>query len=115
LISEELIVRAAAVIVKTDLGELTLVDYLKLLLTTMWEEGTEFNGKRPFGSSNWKGCVEYALIKNGIMVGEIDEENEWVDECDSKQSDAIVLAIIKRLVIKVSEYIPEPAHHRMGL
>ena len=39
-----------------DLDEtLTVKDYLKTLLHTLWDEEDGFSGKRPFGNSGWQG------------------------------------------------------------
>lgn len=112
--TEEKIHRAAAVIVKGDLGEQTLVDYLKALLTTMWEENEGFSGKRPFGNSGWQYDVYKAFISAGLIEGKLDDDG-CVESCDDKEGDKLVLAVIKRLVIKTNEYVPEPMHQRMGL
>jgi hypothetical protein len=112
--SEEKIHRAAAVIVKGDLGEQSLVDYLKSLLTTLWEEQDGFSGKRPFGNSGWQYDVWIAFIKAGLITGELDADG-CVKDCDDKEGDALVLAVIKRMNVSSGEYKDEPMHQRMGL
>jgi hypothetical protein len=38
----------------SDAGDnITIRDYLRILLETLWEEGEGFSGKRPFGNSGW--------------------------------------------------------------
>jgi len=98
-VSNETVLKAAAVIVKGDLGEQTLVDYLKSLLETLWEEDEQFSGKRPFGNGGWKFDVYAGLIEVGVISGSLDEDG-YVDKYDSKEADAVVFAVIKRFVIK---------------
>lgn len=64
-----------------DLGEtLTVRAYFTRLLTTLWEEGEGFSGKRPFGgSSGWQMDIEHALVRAGRVEcgpdgGEADED-----------------------------------------
>lgn len=54
-------------------GESTLREYLLALLSKLWEEGSDFSGKRAFGNSDWQWDVYAALIKAGFVEGEIDE------------------------------------------
>lgn len=44
----------------------TVRDYLKALLTHLWEEGEGFSGKRPFGNSGWEYDLYGALEQSGI-------------------------------------------------
>lgn len=58
----------------SDAGEnITIRDYLFGLLTTLWNEGDAFSGKRPFGNSGWEYDLYYALIKGGFVPGDLDE------------------------------------------
>src|SRR5271157_4235411 len=97
-ITNEQILKAAAACVEGDLGEQTLVDYLKSLLETMWQEGEGFSGKRPFGNGGWQFDVYRALVRTDLVEGLI-KDGELVN-CDTKAGDALVLAVIKRFVIK---------------
>ena len=99
-VTDEQVLKAAAVTVTGDLGDQTLTDYLKSLLETLWEEEEEFSGKRPFGNSGWKYDVFAGFVRAGLISGKISPEDGWVEECDTKTGDAIVLAVIKRFVIK---------------
>lgn len=58
---------------ENDAGASTIREYLKTLLTTLWEEGEGFDGKRPFGNSGWEYDLYKALIKAGVCGGEFDE------------------------------------------
>lgn len=74
----------------------TIKEYLIKLLSTLWREAERFSGKRPFGSSNWQYRVYKALIKYGVVPGELDEEDDIV-EVDTKQADAIMEQAIRSL------------------
>jgi hypothetical protein len=67
----------------SDAGDgLTVREYLKALLTTLWCEGEGFSGKRPFGNSGWEYEIYTPLIKYGFVEGEFDEDGyvKHVDE-----------------------------------
>ena len=84
-----------------DLNEtLTVKEYLKRLLYTLWEEGDGFSGKRPFGNSCWQGDVIYALIEEGYISGTIEyDENGYAMEANynSKEAGDFVLGLIANL------------------
>jgi hypothetical protein len=80
-----------------DLGEeITIKQYLKRLLKTLWEEGEQFNGKRPFGNSGWKWDLYIPLIKNGVLEGEIDKEG-FIEAVDEQKGEKIISEIINNL------------------
>lgn len=76
---------------------LSLREYFKKLLITLWAEGEEFSGKRPFGNSGWQYDVYTALIAEGIIDGKFDEDGyiSEFDEVEAKQF--IIEKIIKEL------------------
>lgn len=74
----------------------TIKEYLIELLSTLWKKAERFSGKRPFGSSLWQYCVYKALIKHGVVPGELDEEDDIV-EVDTKQADEIIEQAIRSL------------------
>ena len=81
-----------------DLNQtLTLREYFKKLLITLWEEEESFSGKRPFGNSGWQYDVYKSLILTGKIYGEIDEDGyiSVLDEHLAKQF--IIENIIKEL------------------
>ena len=93
--------------VKTDIGrltffsedldkEMTIKEFLKKLLLTLWDEEEMFSGKRPFGNSGWKYDIYKCLIRNKIIDGKSDED-DYVDECDSESADEIIKQIIQNL------------------
>lgn len=64
-----------------DADAATIRDYLVKLLTEVWELQDSFSGKRPFGNSGWDGYLMMPLIKAGFIVGKLDPEHGWLDEC----------------------------------
>jgi len=56
--------------VDNDANADTIRDYLKVLLSTLWEEGESFSGKRPFGNSGW----EYELLDT-LEIHDIPEQD----------------------------------------
>jgi len=56
----------------------TVREYLKALLTALWDEGESFSGKRPLGNSGW----EFDLLE--AIPGKMS---------DKKKSDLIFKAI----------------------
>jgi hypothetical protein len=70
----------------SDAGDdLTVRDYLKTLLQTMWEEGEGFSGKRPFGNSGWEYDLYKPLIAAGFIKGKLDSDG-YVETVDDKAS-----------------------------
>lgn len=82
---------------ENDPGAKTVRDYLKMLLTQLWEKEEGFSGKRPFGNSGWQHEVYFALIKAGAINGKIDEEHVYALEYDRKAADKIIMEAIKTL------------------
>lgn len=81
---------------KNDAGAETVREYLKALLSKIWEEGEGFSGKRPFGNSGWDHDLYKPLIESGMIAGKIDE---WgcIENCDGTEADAIIFAAIDEL------------------
>jgi hypothetical protein len=79
-----------------DLGySLSIRQYLKELLKTLWKEGDEFSGKRPFGNSGWQYEIYEALAKKGLVDGQFDKEG-FLIKVDN-QADELVLKLIEAL------------------
>lgn len=86
----------------SDAGsQLTVRDYFRALLSTLWEEKEGFSGKRPFGNSGWEYEVHTALAKAGFVdLGEWDEECEAFESVTSahhKAADDYCMELIKRV------------------
>lgn len=71
----------------------TLRNYLKDLLKQLWLQGSDFSGKRPFGDSNWQHDVYHAMVKENIIHGEIDTDDELVS-FDVFMSDELITRAI---------------------
>lgn len=54
----------------------TIRDYLKKLLSTLWEEGEGFSGKRPFGDSGWHFDLHTPLVIAGVVEGVVEEDGK---------------------------------------
>jgi hypothetical protein len=52
---------------------LTLRDYFKKILLTLWQEQEMFSGEHPFGNSGWTIDVATALVRGGFIEGIFDE------------------------------------------
>ncbi len=80
-----------------DYGAITVRQYLRMLLTTLWEEGEGFSGKRPFGNSGWEYDLYRPLIKAKFIGGQLDEDG-WIESIDDPRtahafvSDLIIAA-----------------------
>jgi hypothetical protein len=74
---------------ENDSGEGTVGGYLAALLQMVWDEGEEFNGKRPFGTSGWQGDLVRPLVDAGVIDGSVDEHG------DAHADDADVAEVVK--------------------
>lgn len=78
----------------SDAGDdLTVRDYLRTLLMTLWEEGEGFSGKRPFGNSSWEFDLYKPLIEGGFIPGTLDEDG-YLKTFDEKFAYAYVCDLI---------------------
>lgn len=78
---------------RNDASANSVHEYLVALLATVWEQGSDFSGKRPFGNSGWEGELEKALLIHGLVEGAFDSHHdiEWID--DQRANKLIALAI----------------------
>lgn len=58
----------------SDFGAVTIRGALFMLLAKVWEEESDFSGKRPFGNSSWQYDFSEALI-NANIVGEGEDDD----------------------------------------
>lgn len=79
-----------------DSGASTVRGYLMALLATLWREGEEFSGKRPFGNSGWQYDIYPAMIQAGFIEGRLDEDG-YVESADDRAANELVLAAIAAL------------------
>lgn len=85
-----------------DAGCETIRGYFKELLTTLWQQGEGFSGKRPFGNSGWEHDLAFPLVEAGcirgtIVVDEDDPDDSYVEDFDTKAYDKFVNAMIAAL------------------
>lgn len=82
-----------------DLDEtLSVREYLKTLLKTLWQEGEGFSGKRPLGNSGWERDLAVPLLRGGYIQGEWDDVEEgWIDWIDDQEYNKIILNCIDAL------------------
>lgn len=85
----------------SDAGnQITIREYFRILISTLWEEKEGFSGKRPFGNSGWEYEVHYALAKAGFVdMGAYSEESGEFYQATTKHhnvADAYCKELIKR-------------------
>jgi len=98
-ITQSLVARAAFTrLPDNDANASTVIDYLRTLLSTLWEEEEGFDGKRPFGNSSWQSDVHAALIDAGVVAGELDADG-YIIEGDTDFADRLIQALINDLTI----------------
>ena len=80
----------------SDVGFITIREYLHALLAKLWREGWAFNSKRPFGNSNWQHVLQKPLIEAGFVKGEI-----YIDDDGSTYVDTVAEAEFEEFVEKL--------------
>lgn len=87
----------------SDAGDdLTVREYLRTLLMTLWEEGEGFSGKRPFGNSSWEYEIYNPLVKAGFLQGTVDEDG-YATVVDEQYAHAYVCDLILAMCHGVRE------------
>lgn len=81
---------------ENDADAATIRDYLIKLLATLWDEKEGFDGKRPFGNSDWDSDLIVALIRAGLIEGELDEDG-YIESCDDDAAERLIAAAIQAL------------------
>jgi len=79
-----------------DADAATIGGYLIKLLATLWNEKDGFDGKRPFGNSDWDGELVVALIRADAVEGELDEDG-YIERCDDDAVEKLIAAAIQEL------------------
>jgi hypothetical protein len=81
---------------ENDADAKTIRDYLLKLLHDVWNEGEGFDGKRPFGNSDWDSEVYETLARAGLI-----DSTKGDDGClydfDMSKGDALVKLAIDAL------------------
>lgn len=81
-----------------ELGkEVTIGDWWKAMMLELNREEEGFSGKRPLGNSSWKHDAQIALVQAGLIEGEIDEEEGYLNDIDDRGCDALFDAVIRSL------------------
>lgn len=78
-------------------NRVTIKQYFKRLLSTLWEERDEFSGKRPLGNSDWEYDLYVCLIENNVIEGNIDKHGEIDDNFDYAKADEIIKNVIQSM------------------
>ena len=78
---------------RNDAGAETIREYFQALLTSLFEKGEGFSGKRPFGNSGWDYELYVPLVKAGLIHGTLDEEGFLQQGDDRAAYDLIYKAI----------------------
>lgn len=80
-----------------DLGEeITIKEYLKTLLLTLWAEGEGFSSKRPLGNSGWEFDLYVPLIGAGLVKGRLDDYG-YIEDIDESKASKIIKQVIESL------------------
>ncbi len=74
--------------------------FLTSMLSHLWRERHLFDGKRPYGASQWEYDVYAALGKAGFVECSFDEDG-FIEEVDSALADELVAGAIESLTPKV--------------
>lgn len=82
-----------------DADATTVKAYLLALLSRVWELDESFNGKRPFGNSEWKHDLYGPLVAAGYVKGEPDEGRHSIDyeSANIRLADALIFKAIEAL------------------
>lgn len=94
-------------ILNVPIDGVTLKEYLRRLLYTLWTEGEGFSGKRPFGNGGWQFDVYKALVENSYIKGEIDEDGYLID-CDEDAGKKLVIWAINQIFFQWTQHEIHP-------
>lgn len=78
-----------------DVGNMTVKDYLVLLLETLWEDDN-FTSKRPFGNSGWRYDIFEAFARAGLVDGAWDKYG-YLETVDRATCEEIIKEAIEAL------------------
>lgn len=79
-----------------DANASSVKEYLKMLLTVLWEEGEGFSGKRPFGNSGWEYELYKPLVEHGAVEGSLDLDG-YVQFVNKERADELIFEAIEML------------------
>ncbi|CAO3404269.1 hypothetical protein [Azospirillum palustre] len=81
---------------ENDARAATVRNYLKALLSGVWEKGESFDGKRPFGNSGWEYELYRPFVVAGLVPGDVGA-NAFGKEFDRDAADRIICEAIEAL------------------
>lgn len=84
-----------SIIIEHKGEKITFNEYLKEILIAFFMEGETFNGKRPFGESDWRYDICEAFIKNGVIEGKLDKEYGIIDISCYNKMDIVILEYLR--------------------
>ena len=89
----------AALELRLDSGagmNITIRDYLRILLEKLWLEKDSFSSKRPFGNGGWERDIYKPLVVAGLIEGDVDDWGSvYVDREHRDDADAYVQKLIR--------------------
>ncbi len=77
----------------------TVGGYLTALASGVWAEGEEFDGKRPFGHSDWAWDLYTALARNGVAAGWDVDAGQLASDFDPREADRVVTEALRAAVL----------------
>jgi len=82
-----------------DVGKVRIRDFLRQLLTTLWDEGERFDAKWPWGNSGWQWDFYEALIAAKAIEGDIDVNAFGWERGDgnAEKAKAITIGLITEM------------------
>jgi hypothetical protein len=78
-------------------GAADIREYLLALLTNLWEQGSDFNSKRPYGYSGWQHDVYASLAAAGLIAGRRDAGDEWWEWYDQDHAEELMRLALTEL------------------
>jgi hypothetical protein len=91
----------------------TVREYLAALLRGVWRENETFDGKRPFGNSDWQHEVAAALATAGLVPAVKNRWDELMPDFDA--TDALIERAIDALAHPVRPDVCEHDYHDVTL
>lgn len=79
--------------VDNDANAETIKDYLRAILSNLWQEKESFSGKRPCGNSGWEYYLYDSLVLSGHIDGEV-EDGEIIER-DIEAGDEVICLCIE--------------------
>lgn len=81
----------------SDIDEqVTIREYLRRLLSTLWKKGEDFNSKRPFGNSGWEWSLYEAVVRAGKVEGTFYEDG-GLNTFDRDAANRLIFELIETI------------------